>query len=107
VLYLNVASAGLSRFADEISLEVEKYTADHLKKVLRRDQDAGLVRADCDINLTAFIINSLYIMFMASLVSRHFQIRLQEYLGLKKITVKAMDQHLIEVVQFIHNLLRP
>lgn len=61
ILYTNIASAGMARFAEQISQEVEHYTADHLKRVLRRDMAAGIVRDDLDVTLVAFTINSLYI----------------------------------------------
>ena len=31
ILYTNISSAGMERFSDQMSLEVEKFTADHLK----------------------------------------------------------------------------
>lgn len=83
LLYLNVSSTGMENFAADLTLEVEKFTADKLKKVLRRDVELGLVVGDLDINLTAFLINSLYIIFVASLVSDHFKIRMKEYLEIK------------------------
>ena len=51
----------MARFAEQISQEVEHYTAGHLKRVLRRDMAAGIVRDDLDVTLVAFTINSLYI----------------------------------------------
>ena len=80
VLYLNISSAGMERFADILSREVEQQFAQLLKRLLTRDSRAGIVRADLDVPFAAHMINSLYIMFLSSLVSRHHQIRLQEYL---------------------------
>ena len=108
ILYLNVSSAGLEPFADELSLEVEKYTADHLKSVLARDMQRGLVRPDLNINQAAFWINSLYIIFLSSLVSRHFQIRMREYLELKgRLTKKVVDQEIERTVELIGRVLAP
>ena len=68
----------------------------------------GRVRADLEVNQAAFWINSIYIVFMASLVSRHFQIRLREYLEIKgRLTKKAVDQHLSHTIELIHSVLRP
>ncbi|MCF8042617.1 MAG: TetR/AcrR family transcriptional regulator [Desulfarculaceae bacterium] len=108
ILYLNVSSAGLEPFAEKLSLEVEKYTADHLKAVLTRDIKRGLVRPDLLVNQSAFWINSLYIVFLASLVSRHFQIRMREYLEIKgRMTKKAVDQEIKRTVELIGRVLAP
>lgn len=58
---------------------MEKYKADHLKDHIRRGQAQGIVRRDLDPKLGAFFINSLYIIVVASVVSKHFQNRLKEY----------------------------
>ncbi len=108
ILYLNVSSAGLEPLAEQLSLEVEKYTADHLKAVLKRDLARGLVRSDLRINQAAFWINSLYIVFLSSLVSRHFQIRMKEYLEIEgRLTKKVVDQEIRRTVEFIGRFLAP
>ena len=108
ILYANISSAGMERFSDQMSLEVEKYTADHLKHLIRRDMQRGLVRDDVDVHFAAFMINSLYIIFMASLVSRHFKLRLQEYLEIDGDLTDASLEALIQrTTNTINNLLRP
>ena len=107
-LYLNVSAAGMERFAEQLSMEVEKPTADHLKELIRREQRAGRVRSDLDPRLGALFINSLYILVLASLVSRHFQIRLQEYLETDGAPSEAdVRPPLRQTIGVIHQLLRP
>ncbi len=108
LVYLNVSSVGMERFADEVSRDVEKYTSDHLKRLIRDGMDKGLVRPDLNVNITAFSINGLYILFLFSLVSRHFQIRLMEYLEIDgdlkdQDTSRILDQ----IIGMISSLLRP
>jgi AcrR family transcriptional regulator len=108
ILYLNVSSPGMEGFADRLSREVEKFTSDHLKHIIRRGQDQGSVRPDLDVNLSAFNINTLYIMLLASLVSRHYQIRLREYLEIKgRLTKQTVDEHLRRTINLIKRHLRP
>ena len=107
-LYLNVASAGMDHFAEQLSRDVEKHTADHLKAALRAGQRAGIVRKDLHVGLAAFHINSLYILFLASLVSRHFKIRMAEYLELPgEPTADGIEAHLTITLQMIADTLRP
>lgn len=107
-LYLSVSSAGMERFADRFSLLVEKYTSDTLKQRLRQDIGRGLVRPDLDVDLAAWLINNQYIMFVISLVSRHFQIRMKEYLGVTgRLTRQTVDRHLTAVLNLIFDVLRP
>ena len=107
-LYLNVASAGMDHFAIQLSRDVEKHTADHLKTALRDGQTAGIVRADLNVNLAAFHINSLYILFLASLVSRHFKIRMAEYFELPgEPTASSIEEHVTMTLQMIGDVLRP
>jgi TetR/AcrR family transcriptional regulator len=108
ILYTNIASAGMERFTEPLSREVEHYTADHLKQILRRDLAAGRVRAGLDVNLTAFAINSLYIVVMTSLVSSHFKIRLGEYLEIEgDPDPSAIEALIVRTTAMIHRLLRP
>jgi len=107
-LYLNVASAGMERFADQLSLEVEKYTSDHLKRIIADGMSRGIVRKGVDVSLAAFLINSLYIIFVISLVSRHFQIRMKEYLGIREdLTDLTIERPLGQVVNLICDFLKP
>jgi hypothetical protein len=107
-LYLNVASAGMSEFADRMSREVELFTANHLKSLLRKGIKQGVVRSDLDVKLAAFLINSLYIMFLASLASRHFKIRMKVYLEIKgKLSARNLEKHLTTTIEQIHTVLRP
>ncbi len=107
-LYLNVASAGMERFADQLSLEVEKYTSDHLKRIIADGMRLGIVRKDVDVSLAAFLINSLYIIFVISLVSRHFQIRMKEYLGIREdLNDLTIERPLGQVVNLICDFLKP
>jgi TetR/AcrR family transcriptional regulator len=107
-LYLSVAAAGMDRFAERFTLFVEKFTADTFKTRLRQDIGRGLVRADLDVGLAAWLINNQYIMFVVSLVSRHFQIRMREYLGVTgRLTRTTIDRHLSAVINLIFNVLRP
>lgn len=108
ILYANVSSAGMERFSLRLSLAVEKYTADYLKQLLRRGMRRGTVRKDIDVNLAAFLINSLYIVFMTSLVSSHFKIRMQEYLEIQgDLDQPVIEMHLSRTTAMIHSLLGP
>jgi TetR/AcrR family transcriptional regulator len=107
-LYLNVSSAGMERFADRLTLEVEKHTADYLKDLLREGISRGTVRQDIDVNLTAFLINSLYVIFVVSLISNHFQIRMKEYLGIKgELNEHTIEGSLKAVLEMMGNVLGP
>lgn len=107
-LYLNIASAGMERFARKISREVEKHTANHLKRLIRQGVKKGLVRADIDVNLAAFLINSIYIVFIVSLVSPHFQIRMAEYLDLKgPLDGESIEDRLARTINLIRAFLLP
>jgi hypothetical protein len=76
--------------------------------LLRRGVARGEVRADIDVNLTAFLINSLYIIFVSSLVSPHFRIRMREYLEIKgRLTDKAIQDQLARTMELIGSLLMP
>lgn len=108
ILYANISSAGMKRFSDQMSLDVEKFTADHLKRLIRRDIEKGLIRHDVDVNFTAFWVNSLYIIFMTSLVSNHFKVRLKEYLEIDgEFTDPAIETLIRRTTGMINNLLRP
>lgn len=107
-LYLNISSAGMERFAQKISRSVEKYTANHLKRQIKKSIKQGLVRPDLDVNLTAFLINSVYIIFMVSLVSPHFKIRMAEYLDIKgALDGESIEDRLTRTISLIHGFLKP
>lgn len=108
ILYANIASAGMERFSKLMSLDVEKFTSDYLKELIRRDMARGLVRSDVDVNWSAFFINSLYIVFMTSLVSSHFKIRMREYMEIEgEIDDGVIETQLRSMILMIDRLLRP
>lgn len=107
-LYLNNSSAGMERFAGRLTREVEKQTSDHLKKLIGEGKARGIVRRDIDADLTAYLINSLYIMFVVSLISRHFQIRMREYLGIEgELNGANVEHHLTMLIDMIRKFLLP
>jgi len=107
-MYLQITSPGMEVFANELTREVEGYTADHLKSLIRHGIQKGIVRRDIDINLTAFLINTLYIIFLASLVSRHFEIRMKEYLEINgPVDEREANSQLEKIVSLIDGFLRP
>jgi TetR/AcrR family transcriptional regulator len=108
ILYTNISSAGMERFSGLMSLEVEKYTAEYLKQLIRRDKQRGLVRKEVDVNWAAFFINSLYIVFMTSLVTGHFSIRMREYLEIKgEIDDEVIESQMRSMAAMLDRLLRP
>ena len=107
-IYLNLASSGMKGFATRYSQKGEEFAAKRLKALLREGIESGIVRKDLDVPYTAFMINSLSIMFMASLISGHFQIRFKEYLEIDgELTRKKVGENLQRIIRFIHQLLRP
>lgn len=107
-LYDGIASPGMERFADQLSLAVEKHTSDYLKQLIRRDIERGLVRSDLDVNYTAFLLNSLYIVLLTSLVSQHYKIRMREYLEIEDtLDESVIAEHLRRTTTMIDRLLRP
>jgi len=103
-LYVNLSSCGMERFAEKLTTRVEKTTADFYKSALQRGIDAGYIRSDLDVNMAAFIINSLYIIMLISMVSRHYQIRMQEYFEINETDIKKeafskIDQ-LVDTIRF-------
>lgn len=107
-MYLQITSPGMEVFANALTQEVEGYSANHLKSLIREGIQDGIVSADINVNLTAFLINTLYIVFLASLVSRHFEIRMQEYLEIRgPVNKRAAKSQLEKLVSLIEGFLRP
>lgn len=108
VIYLSMSAPGMEQFSRALARETEKFTSDHLKRELAKGIAAGVVRADLDIKLTAFIVNGLYILFLSSLMSAYFQIRMSEYMEIEgAITPETTREFLQKTVDHIHKLLRP
>jgi len=103
-LYVNISSSGMEQFADKLTLAVEKHTADYYKASIRRGIDEGFIRHDIDVDMSAFLINSMYVMMIISIVSRHYRIRLGEYLGLADDRVedgiKSKIDQVVDIIRF-------
>ncbi|MFH1135689.1 MAG: TetR/AcrR family transcriptional regulator [Pseudomonadota bacterium] len=109
-LFINISSAGQEEFAEDLAPDAEKYFADHFKALIKKGVRAGLVRRDLDPALAAFVINSLYVACLASLVNRYFQIRMEEYLEIPVSITDASEGSpagFRRVVDLIHGFLRP
>ncbi|MFP4475247.1 MAG: TetR/AcrR family transcriptional regulator [Desulfatibacillaceae bacterium] len=108
LMYVNVSSSGMEEFAREISREVEAYTANHLKRLLGQGVERGIVRRDADVNMAAFTINGLYILFLLSLVSEHFRIRLKEYLEVEgELDDTVIDDVVARIFEVVRAFLEP
>ncbi|PKN31068.1 MAG: TetR/AcrR family transcriptional regulator [Deltaproteobacteria bacterium HGW-Deltaproteobacteria-21] len=107
-LYLTASAPGKEHFSTKVSVDVEKHTADHLKEQIHRAQSEGTVRSDLDPKLGAFFINSLYIIVVSSVVSKHFQNRLKEYFEIKgPLKGRRLEENLSSIIREIHRFLRP
>jgi len=103
-LYVNISSSGMEQFADKLTLAVEKHTADYYKDAIRRGITEGFIRPDLDVNMAAFLINSMYVMMVISIVSRHYRIRLGEYLSLAddrvEEEIKSKIDQVVSIIRF-------
>ncbi len=102
-LYVNISSSGMEQFADKLTLAVEKHTADYYKSAIRRGIDEGFIRPDLDVDMSAFLINSMYVMMIISVVSRHYRIRLGEYLSL---TDDRVEEGIRSKIDQVVNIIR-
>jgi TetR/AcrR family transcriptional regulator len=107
-IYLNLASSGMRRFADRYTQKGEEFGAQRLKTLLLEGMAGGIVRRDLDVSHMAFLIHSLSLTFMSSLVSQHFQIRFKEYLEIPgKLGSNTIEKAMGNMIHFIHQILRP
>jgi len=107
-LYLTASAPGKEQFSAELSRDVEKHTSDHLKEHIRLGQVQGIVRSDLDPRLGAFFVNTLYIIVVASVVSKHFQNRLKEYFEIRgSLRGPALEENLSLIIKEIHRFLKP
>jgi TetR/AcrR family transcriptional regulator len=103
LLYVNIASSGMEQFADKLTLAVEKHTADYYKGAIEKGIREGHIRPDVDVNTAAFLINSMYVILMISIVSRHYRIRLKEYL---KLTDSEVEQGIKTKIDQVVSIIR-
>ena len=107
-LYINLASAGMDQFSRQLSRDVEHFAADKLKAMLRQAVERGQACPDLDVDLIAFLINSLYLVLMASLVSSHFKIRAREYMGISGPNAgQDLGDRVAAILRLLHRLLNP
>ena len=85
------------------TLMVEKNTSDYYKAAIKKGIEEGNIRSDVDVNMTAFIINSLYVIIMISTASEHYRIRLKEYL---EIDDDQIDLVLREKIDLLVHIIR-
>ncbi len=97
-LYANISTSGMEDFAKKLTLKVEKHTADYYKDALKKGIDDGIIRPDIDIKMVAFIINSLYVILMISVVSEHYRIRLGEYFEVEDSAIEKEIEGKIDVL---------
>ena len=107
-IYLNAGSTGVQHLTQDLIVELEKRTADQLKLRLRQGINDGVVRKDLDVNLTAWIINNSYVMLLAALVYRHFELRMREYLDIpNRMSAEDVSAQRERTIQLLHSFLRP
>ncbi len=97
-LYANISTSGMEDFAKKLTLKVEKHTADYYKNALKKGISDGIIRPDIDIKMVAFIINSLYVILMISVVSEHYRIRLGEYFEVEDAEIEKEIESKIDAL---------
>lgn len=80
-LYHSLTTEELSKLSERLSRRLEIDFKGIYEDLLKRGMDAGEVRKDLNVPITAFYLDNLIVMLELSFSSTYYQFRLKEYLN--------------------------
>lgn len=80
-IYLDITTQPLADLASRLSEDMEKAIADHLVSILEQAKMKGEISDNIDVQVTAFCIDNLMIMYQLAHSSTYFKRRLAVYIG--------------------------
>ena len=98
-IYLDCSSQSLGSLSGKLSSEAESVTVNLYKDILANDKARGRVRADLDIDSTAFMLDNLVMMYQFSFASDYFSERKKLFFG--SLEVSDSDETLRSMVEFV------
>ncbi len=104
-IYLDCSSQSLVALSGRLSSEAESVTVKLYKDILANDKATGRVRADLDIDSTAFMLDNLVMMYQFSFASDYFSERKKLFFG--ALDVSDSDETIREMVDFVRRAVEP
>ena len=95
-IYLDCSSQSLVSLSEAESVTVKLY-----KDILANDKALGRVRADLDIDSTAFMLDNLVMMYQFSFASDYFSERKKLFFG--SLEVSDSDETIRSMVEFVRS----
>lgn len=80
-LYLELTTQSLSRMADRLSGQIETITVGLYRDVLKRAQKEGEISSDLDIDVAAFCIDNIIVIYQFSFAADYYKERMKIFLG--------------------------
>lgn len=100
-IYLDCSSQSLVSLSGKLSSEAESVTVKLYKDILANDKALGRVRADLDIDSTAFMLDNLVMMYQFSFASDYFSERKKLFFG--SLEVSDSDETIRSMVEFVRS----
>ncbi len=80
-LYFVMTAPGKANMEREVVREMEEYSCRLYCHVIRKGQQEGVVRPDCDLHIFPFLLDNLFMMLQFSFSCGYYQERLKIYGG--------------------------
>ena len=95
-IYLDLTTQGLSNLASRLSNTMESTTAAFYKSIIREAQEKGIVRKDLNVEMTAFLLDNLLVMYQFSYASDYYKNRMKIFMGEEK---ELTEKEIIEIIK--------
>lgn len=102
-IYLDITTQALSQMSVRLSSKLEMITPQLLSSIIKQAKMEGKVSSDIDENVTAFVIDNIYMMYQFSFSSDYYKERMRIYLGDEKL--KDIHQVEVSILKFIRRAL--
>jgi Transcriptional regulator len=106
-IYIDATTHGLRHLSARLSTSLESISVDLYKAMLRKAQARGEIRADLDVDVTAFCLDNLFILFQFSFASDYYTDRLRLFLGIPDDKEIDEDRIISGMLDFIRRALMP
>lgn len=80
-LYFEMSSPSKTHIVQRTVNELESYSCNLYCSIIRKGQQQGVIRKDCDLRIFSFLLDNVFVMFQYSFSCSYYQERFKIYAG--------------------------
>jgi AcrR family transcriptional regulator len=107
-ILLQLGASDMNAFARKVTRRIETTSFKHIRAILMQGIERGEIKSGIDIDMTAYLINSMCFFLYSGFVSEYHRIRLEEFYGMSFTGKKGSWKRFIDrMMDWVKETLSP